>query len=292
MKKLYYTETYEYLAKKIKIPKGKIERKKFSDGEKYIRLLDDLKNVDVYILGGTVSDEDTLDIYDIACASSMYGANSVNLIVPYFGYSTMERAVLSGEVVKAKTRARIFSSIPRAVKINTIYLFDLHVSGLVHYFENEIHPIHMYGKNLVKEAINTIGKKNLVLGSPDEGRVKWVSSLAKDNDLPFAIVLKNRVGEEIEHLAINADVKGKNVLIYDDMIRSGNTIISAANAYKKSGASKIYVFSSHAVFTNDNLIKSELIDGIFITDSHPNAYKYKSKKINVLSINKIILEYL
>ena len=292
MKKLFYTERYKYLAEKLAkdIPLGEFERKTFSDGETYFRFKESLKGKDVIILGGTVSDEETLDIFDMACAASMYGAKSINLVIPYFGYSTMERAVNSGEVVKAKTRARILSGIPRAIEINTVYLFDLHVSGIVHYFENELHAVHMYGKKLIPEVIKKIGKKNLVLASPDEGRVKWVSSLAKENNLPLAVALKQRDGEDTENIAVDKNVKGKNVLIYDDMIRSGGTLSQAAKAYKDAGAKKIYVVASHGVFTSEKLINSELFEKIYVSNSHPNALN--KKNVEILDISNIILESL
>ena len=85
-KLLFYTPSYEYLAMKLKkdIPFGKFERKNFSDGESYFRFESKLKGVDVFILGGTISDKEVLDIFDLACAASMYGAKSINLIVWFF----------------------------------------------------------------------------------------------------------------------------------------------------------------------------------------------------------------
>lgn len=291
MKILFYTKKYEYLAKKIskKIKLGKFERKEFSDGENYFRFKEDLKGKDVYILGGTVSDEDLMDIYDMSCAASMYGAKSLNIIVPYFGYSTMERAVKDGEIVKAKTRARILSSIPRAKEINTIYLFDLHVSGLVHYFENDLHSEHMYGKSLIKKVVKDIKSKKLILASPDEGRVKWVSSLAEDNNLDFSIALKKRTDSGVKNIAVDNNVEGKDILIYDDMIRSGGTILEAAKAFKDSWANKIYVMASHGLFTSEKIFESDLIEKVYVSNSLPQKDR---NNLKVLDISEIILKNL
>lgn len=289
--KLFYTESYKYLADKMKksFELGKIERTTFSDGESYICFKENVKNEDVIILGGTTSDKEVLDLYDMACALSMYGANSINLIVPYFGYSTMERAVNKGEVVKAKTRARLFSSIPRAKELNTIYLLDLHVSGILHYFENDLHSVHIYGKSLIKKAISDINSKDLVIASPDEGRVKWVSSLAKEFNLPFAVALKDRDKEDISSLIAFGDVKGKDVLIYDDMIRSGNTIIEASKRFKKLGARKIYVMTTHGLFTSEAIFHCKDIEQVYASNSHPNTLKHKNK-LQIIDISKLIIE--
>ena len=101
---------------------GKVERQIFPDGERYQRLCNDVNERAVVLIGGSVSDQATLNIYDLACACVKYGARRLDLCVPYYGYSTMERAVKSGEVVTAKTRARLFSAIPPAAHGNHIHL--------------------------------------------------------------------------------------------------------------------------------------------------------------------------
>jgi ribose-phosphate pyrophosphokinase len=93
---------------------GKVEVKDFPDGERYQRIVSDISDKDVILVAGTISDQDTLELYDLACALVKYGARSLDLVIPYFGYSTMERSVKRGEVVTAKTRARLLSSIPWA----------------------------------------------------------------------------------------------------------------------------------------------------------------------------------
>lgn len=289
--KLYYTDSYEYLAKKLSkyFEIGKMDKRNFSDGESYFRFLDNIKREDILILGGTISDKEVLDLYDMACAASMLGAKSINLIIPYFGYSTMERAEKSGEVVKAKVRARLFSSIPRAIEINTMYILDLHVEGLMHYTEGTLHSVHMGTKSLIKKVIIKINSKKLVLASPDAGRVKKVSRLAKELNLSFALALKDRNGEEVSSITAHGNVKGKDVLIYDDMIRSGGTIIEAVENYKSLGAKDIYVMTSHGLFISDKLFNNKEIKKIFVTNSHPNVFKYKDK-LEILDISKIIKE--
>jgi ribose-phosphate pyrophosphokinase len=261
MKKIIFnTSDYKYLAHKVlelgEFEKGELETNTFSDGERYQRILSQVENRNVILIGGTVNDSATLELYDLASALVSYGANSLSLVVPYFGYSTMERAVATGEVVTAKTRARLLSSIPRSNKGNHIYLFDLHTEGLPHYFERNLFPIHLYCKELIIEACREFGGDDFVLASTDAGRAKWVESLANDMHVNAAFVLKRRLqGDKTEVNAVNADVEGKNVIIYDDMIRSGGSIINAAKTYKNAGANKIFVITSHGLFVNNGLEK-------------------------------------
>jgi ribose-phosphate pyrophosphokinase len=297
MKKLlFHTQAYAYLAQKLlqtgNYEEGKTETGYFSDGERYQRILSDIENRNVVLIGGTIDDSCTLELFDLASSLVSYGANSLALVVPYFGYSTMERAVLPGEVVTAKTRARLLSSIPRSPKGNKIYLFDLHSEGIQYYFEHELYPIHVYGKPLVIEAAQTCGGSNFVMASTDAGRAKWVESLANDLGVNAAFLLKRRLsGSQTEVSAINADVAGKTVIIYDDMVRSGSSLINAAKSYKDAGAADIYVITTHGLFVNNGLEKLKacgLIKKVICTDSHANAKDLADGFLEVRSIAGLI----
>lgn len=299
MKKLlFHTSEYGYLADKVlKITPyeaGEVEVKKFSDGERYQKLNTDVNHRDVILIGGTISDAATLELYDLASSIVSYGADSLHLVIPYFGYSTMERAVLPGEVVTAKTRARLLSSIPKSNKGNKIYLFDLHTEGIPHYFEQDLYPMHIYCKNLITEAAREYGGKKFVLASTDAGRAKWVESLANDIKVNAAFVLKRRIRDGYtEVTAVNADVKDKTVIIYDDMIRSGGSIINAAETYKDAGCNKIFVITTHGLFTGNGLNKiksSGLVEKVICTDTHANTQKIEDDFLDVRSVAGLIGE--
>jgi ribose-phosphate pyrophosphokinase len=112
------------------------------------------------------------------------------------------------------------------------------------------------------------------MASTDAGRAKWVESLANDMGVNAAFILKRRLkGDHTEVSAINADVAGKTVIIYDDMIRSGGSIINAAQTYKNAGAGDIYVITTHGLFINNGIEKlknSGLIKKLISSDSHMN----------------------
>src|SRR6185436_652869 len=107
--------------------------------------------------------------------------------------STMERSVRSGEVVTAKTRARLLSSIPMASRGTQVFLLDLHVNSIAYYFEGGIRPVHVYGKPLVTGAARRLGGDDFVLACTDAGRAKWVESLANDLGVDAAFVYKRRL---------------------------------------------------------------------------------------------------
>jgi ribose-phosphate pyrophosphokinase len=223
-------------------------------------------------VGGTISDADTLELYDLACAAAKYDAKSVTMLIPYFGYATMERAVKPGEVVTAKTRARLLSTIPAPARV---VMLDLHSEGIPHYFEGAVRPVHLYAKPLIKQAVKELATGDYVLACTDAGRAKWVESLANDLGVSAAFVFKRRLsGDTTQVSAVSAQVEGQHVIIYDDMIRTGGSLVEAAKAYRDAGAARISAITTHGLFPGEALAKLAgcgLLDQVVATDSHPRA---------------------
>ena len=185
----YFLETSGFM--KMSVENGNVEFLKFPDGETYHQLKDDLRGKNVCLVGGTETDSSTLELYDMACHIAKQKPKQLIICIPYYGYSTMERAVKHGEVVKAKSRARLLSSIPGN---NTFMFLDLHSEGIPHYLEGNATPIHLYAKNIIFSACKDLSnyKNDFVLGSTDAGRAKWVESLSKDMCVNCAIIIKRR----------------------------------------------------------------------------------------------------
>ncbi|HEY0251931.1 MAG TPA: ribose-phosphate diphosphokinase, partial [Kofleriaceae bacterium] len=200
------------------------------------------------------------------------------------------------EIVTAKTRARLLSSIPLASRGTQVFLLDLHVSSIAHYFEGGIRPIHVYGKDLVTAAARRLGGEDFVLACTDAGRAKWVESLANDLGVQAAFVYKRRVsGSETHVTGVSAQVAGKRVVIYDDMIRTGGSLINAAQAYRDAGASSIAAVATHGLFPGDSLARIQatgLFGQVATTDSHPRAVALRSSYLQVDSTANLLAEHL
>ncbi len=297
---VFSTASYAYLGDSVAAAaawqRGEIERKTFPDGERYQRIATEVADRDVVVIGGTCSEDDTLELYDLASTIVHLGAYRLTLVIPFYGYSTMERAVRPGEAVVAKTRARLLSSIPAASRGNQVFLLDLHVSAIAYYFEGPLRPVHVYGKSIVMAAARRLGGDDFVLACTDAGRAKWVESLANDLGVPAAFVYKRRLsGSETEVTGVSAQVQGKRVVIYDDMIRTGGSLISAARAYRDAGASAIDAVATHGLFPGDSVAKLEatgLFGRIVVTDSHPRAVARASHFLEVVTIAPLLVEHL
>jgi len=297
---IFSTQSYAYLQKSVcaagGFESGEVEVKTFPDTERYQRVLTSVDHRHVALIGGTITDADTLELYDLATGLVQNGAQTLTLVIPYFGYSTMERPVKSGEVVTAKARARLLSSLPAAIEGNRVMLLDLHSEGLPYYFEGHMRPVHLYAKTVVTTIARKMCGSDFVLACTDAGRAKWVQSLANDLQVPASFVFKRRVdGSHTEVSAVSAQVAGKPVIIYDDMIRTGSSLLNAARAYRDAGAKSVAAIATHGIFPADSLAKmkqSGLLTQIVVTDSHPRALALQSDFLKVETIAPLLAEAL
>src|SRR5262245_33318750 len=219
-----------HLGKLLGVEPPAVERRSFPDGELYLRLpLEehfDLLNEDVVLVGSTECQSSIDELYRLGCTAVKHGARILVLVIPYFAYSTMERAVRPGEVVTAKVIARQLSTIPRARRGNWVLLMDLHSAGIVHYFEGDTVALELHAAPRLLEAVGQLGLHNVCVASTDMGRAKWVEGFANRLDAPVALIHKKRLsGSETKITAVVGDVAGRDVILFDDMIRTGSSLL-------------------------------------------------------------------
>lgn len=304
MKLLFSTRSYDYLKTSMlslarnrgRFEAAPISWTPFPDGERGLSFAISLSDREAVLLGGTIDDAATLELFDIACGLVDEGCRSLTLVIPYFGYSTMERSTKPGEVVSAKARARLLSAIPKPPCGLRIGFLDLHSEGLPHYLEGDLRSDHLYAKPLILSAARKLGGRAVSLGCVDAGRAAWVASLARDLGVPAAFVLKRRrPGGKVEVVAGDDSVAGRTVVIYDDMIRTGASLIAAARAYRAGGAKEVFAVATHGVFTPGAVAAIEgsgVIAKIICTDSHPRAVASRSRFVSILSTAGLLGDYI
>ncbi|MBI5732413.1 ribose-phosphate pyrophosphokinase [Candidatus Jorgensenbacteria bacterium] len=264
------------LARHLGIGTREIETTVFGGGEIYYRLgltdFTELFGRNVIFVGSTHSDLEIEELYRVGCSLAMYGAQRRIFVVPFFGYSTMERAKLPGEVVTAKIIARKFSSIPNTGFGNVFLFMDLHTPGLVHYFEGDCMRSELYAEPVLVRSIKEHCVNPKVFGSADLGRPAWVRRFAKHFGARLVFIDKEREGEKVRPTAVIGNVRGSTVFIYDDMLRSGDTLIQGAEAYLTHGAERTLGVVSHAAFNDEKAIayiEESPIEKIITTNTHP-----------------------
>ncbi|MBS2023105.1 MAG: ribose-phosphate pyrophosphokinase [Deltaproteobacteria bacterium] len=298
---VFSTRAYSQMASEIGWlcagERGVIETRDFPDGERGLRIVTLVGSRDVILVGGTGSDSDTLELYDLACGLVDKGVRSLTIVIPYFGHSTQERSVKQGEVVTAKTRSRLLSAIPVPGSGLRLFLLDLHADGLPYYFEGSVRAVHVRAIPVITDAIRRLTDgKPFVLACTDAGRAKWVERLANEMRTGASFVLKRREDDGSTVVtAVSAQVEGRHVVIYDDMIRTGGSLIGAAQAYKQAGATRISAVATHGIFPNDGLEKiraSGLFDRVVCTDSHPRALQLRGDFLQVEPVARLFADFL
>lgn len=300
MRLLFAIQSYAYLQEELlkhtDFKRGNLTVETFPDGEIYHRINENIKDEIVTLIGGSINDNSTLELFDLAMGMIHLGARELQIVIPFYGYATMERAVKSGEVVKAKTRANLFSALTGSSTKIRIYLMDLHSEGIPYYFNPNMFTKHIYGKKFVMDACKSLAGDHFVIAATDAGRAKWVESLALEMHVNSAFIYKQRDSATHSHITgVNAEVENQTVIIYDDMIRTGGSLMNAAEAYHQKGASHIFAITTHGMFNNHALEKIEkqgLIKKVISSNSHPAALSQKSELLEIKSIADIIFESL
>ena len=286
------------LAAQLGVPLCAIERRHFPDGESYLRYeIDDpfvLLGKDVIVVGSTDTCASLDELYRLGFAATQNGARSLVLAIPYFGYSTMERAVRPGEQVAAKSIARQLSSLPQAARGTWVLMVDLHTPGLVHYFEGPSIPLEVFAMPLLIETIRRLDLPRLTLASTDMGRAKQVERYANQLHAPVALIHKRRLsGSKTQIGGVLGEVTGRDVVIYDDMIRTGGSLVQAAEAYRDAGATSVTAVTTHLVLPPGTVERLEAspLTRVIGTDTHPNhALVLGRPRFEVVSVAGLVAD--
>jgi ribose-phosphate pyrophosphokinase len=274
----YNTKSAEHLTKGLKVRKGKLELKRFSDGEIYVVVKDDLKGKKADVVASlTARDESLLELIFILDALKRAKAR-INLVITYLCYARQDRTVRKGQALGSK----IVCDMIKNYKPGKVSIIDVHNERIKKFLRfNNIILLELFAQRFKK-------KKDRVVVAPDKGAMKRAKAFAKMINADVAYLAKERLDHEVKISEIKDSVKGKNAIIIDDMIDTGSTIIKAVKLLKDKGCEDIYVIATHGVFSADAVKKLEKqkIKKIYVTDSI--LQKKKSKKIEIISIKNIL----
>ena len=237
------------IAEYLGVPFSEMIRKQFSDGERYHAFPADVSGKHLIIVGATHDDSSQQETLDLIQGGRYWNAASINVVVPYLGYSTMERTKpYAQEIPKGITRTRqLFRARPHFVAF-----VDLHSEAVLHAHAGEIRTKHVWTDELVVEKIRNMKLQNFVLVSPDYGFSKRVARLASLLDCPHTAADKDRYDTDKTIVSqVSSVVKGKTAIVCDDMIRTGGSIIQTAKRCIDAGAVEVFVVATHLVIAGD-----------------------------------------
>ncbi len=257
------------VAEALEVPYTEMIHKVFADGETYHAFAESLAGKDLIIIAATHSEEAFQELLDLIQGGKYWNAASVNVVIPYFGYSTMERAKPgSFEIPKGITRARqLFCAGP-----DFVAFLDLHAEAVLHAHAGNIWTRHVWTDELVVAKIEALGLTDYVLVSPDYGFSKRVARLAQQLGCPHTAADKDRYDTDATIVGqISSVVKNKTAIVCDDMIRTGGSIIQTAERCLDAGVRDIMVLATHLVLAGEaraRLEKSPVLR-VIGSDSYP-----------------------
>ncbi|MEN8189857.1 MAG: ribose-phosphate diphosphokinase [Thermodesulfobacteriota bacterium] len=223
--------------------------REFADGERYHAFPCEIAEKELIIIGATHSDRSHQELLDLIQGGRYWNAARISVLIPYLGYSTMERAKPgSHEIPKGVTRTRqIYRARP-----DFVTFIDLHSEAVLHAHSGEVSTKHVWTDSLVVEKIRELGLDDLVLVSPDYGFSKRVARLASLLGCPHTAADKDRFDTDKTIVSqVSSVVKGKRVIICDDMIRTGGSIIQTAQRCREAGAAEVAVMATHLVMAGE-----------------------------------------
>ncbi len=293
--KLLTGNSNKYLSQKIsKFLKTKLVHssiRKFSDGEIYIEIKENIRGNSIFIVQSVSSpaNDNLMELLLCIDALKRSSAKNITAVIPYFGYARQDRKV----VPRTSISAKLVSNLITKAGADRVVTVDLHAGQIQGFFDipvDNLFATPIFARHIKKRIKN----KNLICVAPDVGGVERTRALARKLDIGLSIIDKRRPAPgKSQVMNVVGNVGGKTCIIVDDIIDSGGTIVNAADALIKRGAKEVHVYITHGVLSGEAVkkIKKSKIKKLIITDTINNSDKLKnSTNIEVLSISNLLAE--
>ena len=272
------------------IPRGQTYITRFSDGEHYVQILENVRGADVFVLQPTCHPVDShlMELLLMIDALKRASARRITPVIPYYGYARQDRKDKPRSPISSKLVADLLTT----AGADRALIVDLHAPQIQGFFNIPVD--HLFAAPPV--IIDHLAKKDLydpVLVSPDAGGVERARALAKRLKAGLAIIDKRRDGNNVAvFMHLIGDVKGRDVVIVDDMIDTAGTLIQAVDALKREGARRILACAVHGVLSGPAIgrIRDSVLEEVIITNTVPLTPDRQLSKIRVLSVAPLLAE--
>ena len=265
--------------------------RKFSDGEIYIEINENIRGNSIFIIQGISSpaNDNLMELLLCIDALKRSSAKNITAVIPYFGYARQDRKV----VPRTSISAKLVSNLITKAGADRIVTVDLHAGQIQGFFDipvDNLFATPIFSRHIKRK----IKSKNLICVAPDVGGVERARALGRKLDIGLAIIDKRRPAPgKSQVMNVIGNVKGKTCIIVDDIIDSGGTIINAAEALIKRGAKEVHVYITHGVLSGESVekIRKSKIKNLVVTDTIDNSDKVKkTRNIEILSISNLLAE--
>ncbi|HEX7960134.1 MAG TPA: ribose-phosphate pyrophosphokinase [Terriglobales bacterium] len=272
------------ICKYLNMPLGQKHLQRFSDGEVYFQLLENVRGADVFVVQPTCFpvDQHLMELLLMIDALKRASARRITPVIPYYGYARQDRKDKPRVAISAKLVADLLTT----AGAHRALVVDLHAPQIQGYFNIPVD--HLFASPVLVDYVRKMNLPELTVVSPDAGGVERARFFAKKLDAALAIVDKRRTDMNVtEVMHVIGDVKGRTALILDDIIDTAGTLVKTADALLEAGASKVYACASHPVLSGKAVEKltASRIEQVIVTNTIPLTEAAKNEaKIHVLSI--------
>jgi len=278
----------EAICKNLGVPLGKSLLGRFSDGEIYFQILENVRGADVFVVQPCSNpvDNNLLELLLMIDAFKRASAWRITAVLPYYCYARQDRK----DKPRVPISAKLVADLLETAGASRALTLDLHAPQIQGYFDVPVD--HLYGSPVLVEYFRHKTLPNLTVVSPDAGGVERARAFAKKLGAPLAIVDKRRVDLDVtEVMNLIGDVRGRSTLIVDDIIDTAGTLVKTADALMREGATQVFAACTHAVFSGPAVerIANSVISEVVATDSVPLCEAAKTvKKIKILSVAELL----
>jgi ribose-phosphate pyrophosphokinase len=280
----------EEIASYLELPLGRCRTSRFSDGEVFAEIKENVRGVDVYVVQSTCSpvNDNLMELLIMVDALKRASAGSITAVIPYYGYARQDRKVAPRTPITAKLVADLLS----ASGVNRVVSVDLHAGQIQGFFNMPFD--HIYALPVFLEHLRPRFKEPPVFVSPDAGGVERTRAYAKRIQADLAIIDKRREKANVsEVMHVIGEVTGRECVILDDMIDTAGTLTNAALALQEKGAKRVLAAATHPVLSGPAIdrIAASPLEEVIVTDTIPLSDEAKaSGKFTVLSVGRLLGE--
>lgn len=272
----------ESISREFGVELGKVTIQRFSDGEFQPSIEETVRGKDVIIIQSTFPPGDNLmELLLLIDAAKRASAKRIVAVIPYFGLARQDRKDKPRVAIGAKLVANLLT----AAGVHRVITMDLHAEQIQGFFEVPVD--HLYASTIFVPFLNQLNIPDLLIAAPDTGGTKRANAYAKLLGSDLAICYKQRkVANQVESMTVIGDVKGKNVVIVDDMVDTAGTLVKAADVMLENGALSVRAICTHPVLSGAayERIQNSRLEQLIVTDSIPLKEGQPTDKITVLSI--------
>ena len=285
-------ELARHIAKSARLKLGRLEIKNFSDGELYVRPIDKIRGETTWVMGSTMPPSDNLmKLLILLNALKTAKAKKINLIIPYFGYARQDWI----DQPNAPLTAKLMADLLAAAGADKIFTFNLHSEQNEKFFTVPL--VHLSAYPALSEYFKKFRLENLMVFSPDQGGIHRAEQFAKlygkknlAGPVGYCKKFRPKPNMAVVTLPKKFNVRGKNIILVDDIIDTAGTLVGAADALHKAGAHAIYAAATHGVLSGPAILKLKKspIKRVLITDTYPLPKEKQISKIKIISVAPLL----